>query len=326
MYELMEPVGRHLFMQDSNIEYKIFLKKFILLITILFTLAVLLIYGSMKEPYRAKIVNVTLSENYTDTDVLTDLIARADACSDNTTLIIGDSIANQLFRGLDQADDAINVLTSNAAFMITGQYVVFKHYVENHPECKDVFLIMHPMSLSRNFDYEWSYKYSASVLAKNHCLEDLEPSTVKTIHKMYGYLPLTEPFIYMIQESPICRKLWLNYMSMNREIVPLNSTFELAEIYVKNMFDFCNSKGVTLHLLATPISMSHKEMVENIADDYEESWLSSVFPDYMKDIYYYDDIMSEDKSHFSGEYADREHLDEMIGLVYGNEEILLKMR
>lgn len=313
-------------MQDSNMEYKNFLRKYLIYMIILTVLAGGIVFLSLKEPFRTKIVRATSSENFTDEDVLTELINRADSHNDNSVLIIGDSIANQLFKNLDKDNDSADVLTSNAAFMITGQYVVFKHYIENHPECKDVYLIMHPLSLSRNFDYEWSYKYSATVLAKNHCLEDLEPSTRNTIYKMYGHLSLTGPFIYMIQESPVLRKLWLNYMAMNREIIPLSSTFELADMYMKNMFDICNSKGVELHLLSTPISMGHKEMIENITDDYAKSWTGSVFPDYIKDIYYYDNAMTEDLSHFSGVYSDREHLDEMIGCVYADEGILLGMR
>lgn len=322
----MEPVEHRLFMRNSKRRYMVFLIKYLVYMLILTIIIDGIVYCSMKGPFKTMLVSVTSSDNYTDEDVLTDLIERADSSNDNTILIIGDSIANQLFRGLDSESDSVDVLTSNAAFMITGQYVVLKHYIDNHPECKDVYLIMHPLSLSRNFDYEWSYKYSATVLAKNHCLEDLEPSTVNTMHDMYGYIPLTEPFIYMIQESPICRKLWLNYMNMNREIKPLNSTFELADTYVKKMYEICNSEGVTLHLLSTPISMGHKEMIENISNDYAESWMGSIFPDYIKDIYYYDNIMTEDLSHFSGVYADREHLDEMIGYVYADETDLLEMR
>lgn len=322
----MEPVEHHLFMRNFNMGYKEFLRKLLIYMLILSVLICGLVYCSIKEPFRATLVKVTLSENYTDDDVLSDLISRANSINENSVLIIGDSIANQLFRNLDSDSDSVDVLTSNAAFMITGQYVVLKHYVENHPECKDVYLIIHPLSLSRNFDYEWSYKYSAAVLAKNNCLDDLDASTVKTMHEMYGYVSLTKPFIYMIEESPVCRKLWLNYMTMNREIKPLKSTFELADIYVKNMYDVCKSNDVTLHLLSTPISMNHKAMIDNITADYAESWISSIYPNYLEDIYYYDDIMSEDHSHFSGEYSDREHLDEMIGLVYENEDILLEMR
>lgn len=307
-------------------KYRKFFIKFVTYMFILLALAGSLVYGSMKEPYRNRIIKITSSEDYTDIDVLTALIERADGYNENTMLIIGDSIANQLFGPLDNENDYADVLTSNAAFMITGQFVVFNHYIENHPECKDVYLIMHPLSLSRNFDYEWSYQYSATILAKNHCFDELEPSTVKTMHKMYGFISLTRPFIYLIQESPVCRKLWLNYMNMNREVVPLNSSFELADIYVKKMYDMCISKGIVLHLMSTPVSMNHKEMVEGISDDFAGSWIGSVYTEYINNIYYYDDIMSEDHSHFSGVYADREHLNEMIGYVYSDENFLLEMR
>ena len=61
-------------------------------------------------------------------------------------------------------------------------------------------------------------------------------------------------------------------------------------------------------------------------EGFRGTWISSRYPDYMNDILYYPSEWSEDMSHFGGEYAERDKLNETIERAYEKTVLLQKLK
>lgn len=243
--------------------------------------------------------------------------ARAREADDSTMLIIGDSIANQLFSGLQANNPQTAILTSNAALMITGQYLLAEEYIKNHPDATDIFLVIHPLPLTRTFDTEWGYRYAVMTYVETDTLDYLDKNTIDAMAGVYGAFFMRKSIVSLIEDSPVCRKLYLSYIDLNREDYIQETPFEIADQYVKKLYDLCLENQVELHVYPSPVTEYFRDQVMELSKEYGNTWMSTKFPDYFNQIMVYPDAWSEDLSHFSGEYAERGKLNEIIRQIYG---------
>ncbi len=281
---------------------------------------------STKEPMRTVIAEWTDSNDFMGASGMLSYFDRARQQDKTMQLVIGDSICGQMFSGLHEYNSQISNLATNAALMITGQYLLAEEYLENHPDATDIFLIMHPLTMIRTFDTEWSYRYSLMTFVETDTLRQLDKNTIETMKSVYGSFFMRKNVVRLIEDSPVCRKLYLSYLNGNVQAYEQSSSFEISDQYVRKLYELCKKKGVALHLYASPVSEYYREQVFELRKEYEETWMSSQFPDYMEDILYYPSEWTEDKSHFSGEYAEREKLNEVMEKAYHDTALLQNIK
>lgn len=286
------------------------------LIIMILCAAILLL--STREPFRAVVAKLTNCEEYMDESGMLPAFEQAGQSSGATQLVIGDSICRQMFAQLQEYNPDKSILATNAALMMPGQYLLAKEYLENHPETTDVFLVMHPLTLIRTFEMEWGYRYAAMTYVETDNFQYLDEGTRQIMENAYGYFFLRKSTVWMIERSPICRKLGLSYLYFNGEPYVQAYPFEIADPYMEALYELCREKGVRLHLYSSPVSEYYREEMEALKEDYAGTQMSRLFPDYMENLWYYPEEWSEDKSHFSGEYAGREKLNEIIEQAYGD--------
>lgn len=303
---------------------KLFFKG-IIFVTIITGICVLTLFLSMREPFRPVIARLTACEDFMESSEMLPYFEKAREQDGTTQLIIGDSICRQMFAGLSEYNPQTSIQATNAALMIPGQYLLAEEYLQNHPDTTDVFLIMHPLTLTRTFDTEWGYRYAAMTYVETDTLQYLDESTITVMEEVYGPLLLRKEIVWLIEESPICRKLCLSYMNSSRDAYVQSSPFELADLYVKKLYDLCNERGVKLHFYSSPVSEYYRVEMEELAENYDKTWMCSQYPDYLETILYFPNGWTEDMSHFSGEYAQRDSLNEMIRQAYGKTELIQYM-
>lgn len=294
---------------------KLFIKGLLFCI-IIFMVVACFIYFSTKEPTRSVIARWTNSEDFMAGSGLLSHFTRAKEANGSTRLIIGDSIANQLFSGLQSNNPNTDILTTNAALMITGQYLLAEEYINSHPDATDIFLVIHPLPLTRTFDTEWGYRYAVMTYVETDTIDYLDENTIDAMASVYGAFFMKKNIVSLIENSPVCRKLYLSYIDINREDYVQESPFEIADQYVKKLYDLCLENQVELHVYPSPVSEYFKNQVMELSEEYGNTWMSTKFPDYFNQIMFYPDAWSEDLSHFSGEYAERGWLNEIINQAY----------
>lgn len=295
---------------------KLFLKGMLFCIIILSAVACF-IYLSAREPARSVIARWTNSEDFMTESGMLPYFARAREANGSTSLIIGDSIANQLFSGLNANNPKTDILTTNATLLISGQYLLAQEYMKNHPDATDIFLVIHPLALTRTFDTEWGYRYAVMTYVETDTIDYLDENTIDAMASVYGAFFMQKNIVNLIEDSPVCRKLYLSYININREDYILESPFEMADQYVKKLYDFCLENQVELHIYPSPVSEYYKKQAMELSEGYGNTWMATKFPDYFNQIMFYPDVWTEDFSHFSGEYVERGQLNEIIRQAYG---------
>jgi hypothetical protein len=297
---------------------KKFILKCILFGVLIMGICAAIVQYSRREPGKSLIARWTDSTDFTGESGMISYFEKALSKDQTTQMITGDSICRQMFHDLGEEDPKTSVLASNAALMITGQYLLTEQYLENHPDATDVWLIMHPLAITRTFDTEWSYRYAVMPYVETDTIGMLDENTLDEMASVYGRLFMQKPVVELIEESPLCRKLYLSYINTHRAAYEQSSPFEIADQYVKKMYDLCEEKGVQFHLYASPAAEAYRSQIAELEESYGDTWMSTVFPDYFSGIVFYPSEWAEDLSHFSGEHAERASLNEMIRQAYAD--------
>ena len=231
-------------------------------------------------------------------------------------LIIGDSICRQLFDDFKDSDSDFSIAGTNQAITMAGQYIMAKEYLDIHPKATDIYLIVHPESLEKTFDTRVGYQYAVMPFVETDTISNLDPETIKKMESVYGRLFMREDVVRIIDKSGVNRKLYLNMLKSYSKDYVMSDRFELANLYICKIKEICDKKGVTLHLLPTPVSDVYKDSVDEMSDDFINSDIYGINPDYLHEIFYYPGEQAADSRHFSGEYANRDHYDQIIGIMY----------
>ena len=286
-------------------------------------------YMSIKEPGRSFIARITDSEDYISGNVGSDEIKpyiEQVRTEDNTTkLIIGDSVCRQMFRKLQEYNNDICIVGSNGAITMAGQYILAEQYLEHHPATTDIFLVVLPESLYRTFDTKYGYQYTVMPFVETDTLKLLDENTVEAMQSVYGNFFMQPTVVNLIDKSAINRKIYLNELQDRSK--GYNAGLELADQYLCRIYELCKERGVQFHLYSCPVSESKRESVENKMNQYEQSKLYQIFPDFLKDVYYFPDEQFGDGTHFSGDYNTQESLNEKIQQMFADTRLLqvLKM-
>lgn len=289
------------------------------------SICVFVLFLSTKEPARTTIAEWTNSRDFMDRNEMLSFFDRGREQDGTTRLIIGDSICRQMLSGLSEYNPQTSILAANAALMITGQYLLAEQYIRNHPDTSDVFLIMHPLTIVRTFDTEWGYRYAAMTYVETDTLPLLDKNTVEAMESVYGAFFLQKSVVRLIEDSPLCRKLYLSYINFRGDDYVQSSSFEIADQYIKKLYELCEKNGVKLHFYSSPVSEYYREQMTELSEEYRQTWMYSQYPEYMNEILYYPSEWSEDFSHFSGEYAERDKLNEVIERAYGETPLMEKL-
>lgn len=305
---------------------KKFLIKGFIFYTIIFSISVCFLLLSAKEPARSVIAGWTDSRDFMGTSGMLPYFQRAREKDETTQLIIGDSICRQMFAGLEEYNPGMKNLATNAALMITGQYLLAEEYLQNHPDTTDIFLVMHPLTLIRTFDTEWSYRYSVMTFVETDTLQFLDENTIEAMESVYGAFFMKEKVVRLIEDSPVCRKLYLSRLNMTADEYEQSFPFEISDQYIRKLYELCEENGVELHLYSSPVAEYYRDQIAELSEAYEGTWMSSRYPDYINDILYYPSEWAEDLSHFSGEYAERGRLNETIERAYSGTELLQELK
>ena len=294
------------------------IKKGAIFISIILCAITLLILLSINDSTKKTIAIVTNSYEYMDEGAMLTLFNEASTPDKTDTIIFGDSICRQLFEDIEANNPHVSMLASSAALMIPGQYTLLETYLKAHPNAQNAVLIIHPLPLTRSYDADWSYRYSVMTNIETDTYRYLDNHTQNVITGMYSKTLTTKPIVYLVEKSPIIRKLTFGYLHNNVDEYQMNNPYEFADIYISKMYELCQSRGVNLYVYSAPVSDYYDKEVSELSDAYDKSKMKSLFPNYYSEIVYYPKHMSFDNSHFSESYASKEALASMRHKVFDN--------
>ena len=262
---------------------------------------------------------VTFSTGYArsgSTDVR-NYIHRVREKSSATKLIVGDSVARQLFDGLQEENDTYCVAACNQALTLAGQYLLIDTFLENHNNVTDVYLCIVPMSLSTEVDAKLGYNYFVAPFTLEGLINQLDETTIEYLEIKYGNIFLKDWMVRFIDNSPINSKIYLNYIQ-NKEQVEGNADKDILvsdvnKEYLEKIYNLCEENNVKLHFFSGPIpdNLEQRQFVDGLENVWEESE-SVLLGEYIKTISFYEEKMFLDGTHLGEEYSSSEYINTII--------------
>lgn len=286
---------------------------------------------SYNEDYSMPVARITHSEIYlTHMDGpgwIVPLIDKVREEDDSHILLLGDSVARQMFMDLQNINDEVCVVPAIAPFTMCGQYVLTKLYLENHPDATDVYLVMVPMDdISTDFTLDYAYQYVVMPLVETDTLGLLDGKTIDELEYLFGRNFMKRPIVERIDGSGLNRKLYLNYIKDHKKNDYPHTLEESVYVsYLKKIAALCEENDVNFHFLPGPVpdmSEYHDIVDEKASEYFAETGLDKMFPDYLGSVRYYPEDMFADGVHFGGFYEEREQLNKVIVEMYGYSGLL----
>ena len=275
---------------------------------------------SCNDDTKEAMARLTNSEDYLEqgsgASSILPIIGSAGMEDGKGVLVLGDSIAGQMFSGLAEDYPDIRIACANAAINISGQYMLASVFLDSHPEATDIWLYAHPLTLTRGYDLELGYGYAVMPFAIDGSLGYLDDRTLDEMKSVYGRLSMNPDVASFIDASPLNRKIFLSYIRMHNEPYVQENDYEIASRCIIRLKELCESRGVTFHFYSSPSTEYYRDKIEETRSDYELSDMYALYPDYLDSIYYFPNEWSGDMTHFSTEYANREVYDRVMDEAY----------
>ena len=225
---------------------------------------------------------------------LYNVIAKSKSPVTSDVIILGDSVAKQLFK-----NEGYNFIL-NAPATIVGHYVVLNNILRQNKNVRKVFLVACPGSLSIKFDNTYTY----NSFIKPFYNDENTPFFSRAVEKY-----LKEHRYYSLYKLPIAKVLPLftliDCSSYRPEKPDANYEYSLFIEYMGKIITLCKSNNVEFRILTPPLSSNNynsikfNKLKKVISDNNYQTFFSSYFTNIIvKD----DSYFKEDHWHYKKEY------------------------
>lgn len=203
-------------------------------------------------------------------------------------IVIGDSVANQLFPNTTN-NDTINSLACNQAISLVGHYILLRNYLNAGNKLDTVYLIFNPFSFRNNLDQVFTYHYFLKPFFNN----EYKPLFTSLVFNQVNKIPY----------NFICREPYILTSNWAPDIVTQdkNSYTFLSQIsieYLQKIKKLSIENNFQLIILPVPTSLKYKATIEKMnMNEAINNNLANEFKKYFNQIIYLEDTLFEDGTH-----------------------------
>lgn len=218
-------------------------------------------------------------------------------------LIIGDSVALQLYPATKDYDDIIS-LTCNAAVSVAGFYFLMNNYFRTNPDLlpDEVIFLVNPFTLSNNLSV-LSFHYFLKPFYNNEYYSEITSSLFDRIHEIPHYWLSQMPFV---RSSSYC---------INYELEPPEWTWisPIANDYIRKSYELADSMNVEFKLIPSPIRSDRENeimlAIQKSINNHETDLLNSnLMQNYISMINFMDTSCFSDHIHLKTQYIPKTYL------------------
>lgn len=248
-----------------------------------------------------------------------DAVDKAGVNEGYTGLVLGDSVARQIFSPKYQEESGdICYLATNQAVTTIGNFVLLESFIENNPQLEDVYYVARPDSIMGNPNFIYTYSYFVTPLYREPFVQYLEPETREELETIFGSLCAREEFPkWMLAKYP---KLLDIYQNTRRNIWEFRrwkdggEETDMAALYLSKMKEACEERGIKFHLLAAPVPRNYQYSLEEMESRLDFAGKDKLLQQYKDSIIYVEEDELVDGIHMSDSFLEenREKIKESI--------------
>ena len=169
------------------------------------------------------------------------------------TLVLGDSVANQLFATGPAVTGAVAVATCNQAVSPLGNRILLDRWLALNPQAEEVVYAALPGSLANDGDRTFTFHYLLFPFAETGLFDGAPPETLAHLRRRFGRLP--------IDNASVRHLLYRNdrlYEFYERRLVRdpggEGGVPKIVVEQLRAMRDACAARGVRFRLAFPPVS------------------------------------------------------------------------
>jgi hypothetical protein len=227
---------------------------------------------------------------------------RARLSPQKTTLVLGDSVARQLYNQNNEEATGFLHLTTNQAVSMVGQYLLLREALEHHARVERVVLVIRPHS----FRNDLAQGYTFNSFVKPFCTfsnwAELSDSVRERLRRhpafWLGLLPL-------VKATRIGSEVDYSVYSADPDLTAQPSLSPVSVEYLKKIAEVAKARGIRLELRGVPIKDVPATDLEPLKKDVADNGLSEVFAGYFESITVMPEARFFDKAHLKPDEVDK---------------------
>lgn len=215
-----------------------------------------------------------------------------------TVVVLGDSVANQLF----PSGATANSLTINGAVLNCGQYILAYNVLTRNPQIKHLVLMVNPTAIGYGFERRWTY---SSFLKPFYTPANIKHFSNLVWSKMnsrpLSYLTIL-PLVKVVRCFPDIR-----FPPRKREA---GSFTDISLEYLLKLERLAKARRVQLILLCPPLRASRKSiLIEKSRAAVDKNGMNSLFRAYFERLVFVEDKHFKDRAHMKKDYVHQHRLE-----------------
>lgn len=218
---------------------------------------------------------------------------------DAEILVLGDSVADQLFQS-NESSKNINSLACSYAISTIGAYILLENYIKSNPDVKTCVYVMTPFSFDNDLDLPYTYNYFIKPFYSKENQKYFDTLAHQHIDKIPFYSLAHTPFLMVSNWSP----------NLKPRIESGEFLTDISITYLRKIKDACRRNSIAFHIISPPISKSNFEklqsMKRNIPADLQicfNGYFDNI--EILGDSLFYDHVHLRRPDHFATDFRHR---------------------
>jgi hypothetical protein len=194
------------------------------------------------------------------------------------TLVLGDSVANQIFATGPAVTGDVAVATCNQAVTPLGNRILLDRWLALNPQAEEVVYVALPGSLANDGLPAFTFHYLLFPFAETGLLDDAPPETLAHLRRRFGRLPIGNASLrHLLYRNDRLYDLYERRIVRRPEPVPGGGPPQIVVDNLRAMRDACAARGVRFRLAFPPASATRAPSADYLARCAER--LRPIFPE-----------------------------------------------
>ena len=171
------------------------------------------------------------------------------------TLVLGDSVANQIFATGPAATGAVAVATCNQAVSPLGNRILLDRWLALNPQAEQVVYAALPGSFANDGAPAFTFHYLLFPFAETGLLDGAPPETLAHLRRRFGRLPIDNASVrHLLYRNDRLYDLYERRLVRRPEPVAGGAMPAIVAENLRAMRDACAARGVRFRLAFPPAS------------------------------------------------------------------------
>lgn len=232
------------------------------------------------------------------------LIEQSKQTRSEEKLIIGDSVASQLF-GNDKRFQNAYTMTGNCSATMGGYYLLLRNYIEANPQTKRIIMVISPDLMANAADKDYSYQYYVVPYYTQENMQYITEDVQEYIDYKYGAAATRcDPLKKIIYNDMFVLSQYRDYITATRPKERENMRISaLSATYLRQIKQLCDDNSINLKVMCCPLQSNRiMRTWKGFEEDIERYGLQDILNGYSKNATYYDEKNFQDEYHFKDSF------------------------